>query len=114
MPKADLHFSEYKTMWLFAMFDLPVKTRCERREYARFRNLLLDNGFTQMQYSVYARFCPSEESVETYRKRLQSHLPPDGFVRLLAVTDRQFGKMRSFYGKKRMPNDAPPNQLTLF
>ena len=29
-------FSEMKAMWLLVMFDLPVKTRAQRREYTRF------------------------------------------------------------------------------
>jgi CRISPR-associated protein Cas2 len=101
-------------MWLFAMFDLPVNTKKARRDYTRFRNLLLDNGFTQIQYSVYARFCAGEEIAQTYRSRLESKLPPDGYVRLLAVTDRQFGKMQSFHGKRRTDNEAAPSQLMLF
>ncbi len=43
-------------MWLMAMFDLPVETREQRREYTQFRKLLLAQGFVQLQLSVYARF----------------------------------------------------------
>ncbi len=114
MPRAEHYLSEYKSMWLFTMFDLPVDTKRARRDYSRFRNLLLDQGFSQMQYSVYARFCGSEEIAETYRRKIEAKLPPDGYVRLLAVTDRQFGKMQSFYGKKRTPNESAPKQLLLF
>lgn len=101
-------------MWLFAMFDLPVKTKRERRDYSRFRHLLMDNGFSQMQYSVYARFCISEEMAETIRTRIEKAIPPEGYVRMLAVTDRQFAKMRSFYGKKQTQNESKPDQLSLF
>jgi len=114
MPREESILSEYKTVWLLTMFDLPVGTKKDRRNYARFRNKLLDNGFTQLQYSVYARFCASDEVAATYRARIQSTLPPDGYVRILSVTDRQFGKMQSFYGKKRQQNEAVPDQLTLF
>lgn len=114
MPGAENYLSEYKSMWLFTMFDLPVDTKRARRDYSRFRNLLLDNGFSQMQYSVYARFCGSEEIAETYRKSIECKLPPDGYVRLLAVTDRQFGKMQCFHGKKRAANESAPTQLLLF
>ena len=114
MPMPDFALSEYKTVWLLTMFDLPVKTKIERRRYTRFRNLLLDNGFTQLQYSVYARFCASEEVARTYKGRIATKLPADGYVRVLSVTDRQFGKMQSFYGKKRQQNELAPSQLTLF
>jgi CRISPR-associated protein Cas2 len=114
MPGIEYDFSEYKSVWLFTLFDLPVESKLDRRNYSRFRNLLLDNGFTQMQYSVYARFCASDEIAETYRQRITGALPPDGYVRLLAVTDRQFARMQNFYGKRRAAIEAAPDQLMLF
>lgn len=101
-------------MWLFAMFDLPVDTKKARREYTRFRKALLAEGFTMLQYSVYARYCPSEEASHAHYRRVKNVLPPDGQVRLLAVTDRQFGKMEVYYGKSRVPTEDPPAQLMLF
>lgn len=114
MPRRELTFSGYQAMWLFAMFDLPVKTKREKREYVRFRHLLLDEGFSQLQYSVYARFCASDDVAETHTRRLRDKLPPDGQVRLMAVTDRQFGKMEVFFGKKAVDVERKPSQLSLF
>ena len=114
MPRSEFAFSEYRGMWLFAMFDLPVKTKEEKREYVRFRNLLLDEGFSQLQYSIYARYCGNDAQTETYRRRLRLRLPCDGHVRLLSVTDRQFGKMETFRGAKRAETEEKPNQLQLF
>ena len=96
------------------MFDLPTKTKVERRRYTRFRTLLLDNGFSQMQFSVYARFCDSEATARTYRSQLRKKLPNEGYVRLLTVTDRQFEKMESFHGKKHVATEEAPEQLVLF
>jgi CRISPR-associated protein Cas2 len=96
------------------MFDLPVKTRAQRRRYAQFRKLLLADGFCRMQYSIYARYCPSEEAAATHRGVVRNGLPDEGQVRLLAVTDRQFGKMENFVGKKRQDVEEPPRQLMLF
>ena len=114
MPRREVAFSGYRTMWLFAMFDLPVKTRRDKRNYVRFRNLLLDAGFCQMQFSVYARVCPTEEAAETYARRVRDQVPANGHVRLLAVTDRQFGKMEVYFGKKRLEVESEPTQLALF
>jgi len=114
MPGRGAPFSEYRAMWLFAMFDLPVTTQAARRRYARFRKVLISEGFTMLQYSVYARHCPSERSIDAFRGRLRGELPPDGQVRLLAVTDRQFGKMEVYHGKKRTDVEEPPMQLMLF
>lgn len=104
----------YRVMWLFAMFDLPVDTKEHRREYAQFRKTLLKLGFTMLQYSVYAKHLPSEDAALHLMTMVQMSLPPHGQVRLLTVTDRQFGKMEVFYGRKRRPVEEPPMQIALF
>jgi CRISPR-associated protein Cas2 len=106
--------SEYRSMWVFAMFDLPVTTQDARRRYSRFRKALLNRGFTMLQFSVYARHCASEEFAAGVRSDIRTVLPPDGQVRVLSVTDRQFGKMEVYFGKKRRPTEDPPAQLMLF
>ncbi len=114
MPETRVALSGYRPVWLFAMFDLPTVTKADKRRYVQFRNHLLNEGFGMLQYSVYARYCPSEDSSQAYRYRIRERLPPSGQVRLLAVTDRQFGKMEVFFGKKRTPTEDPPSQLMLF
>jgi len=106
--------SEYRSMWLFALFDLPVDDKDRRREYVQFRKALLKEGFTMLQYSVYARHGVSEESIEAVRGRVRAAIPPHGQIRLIAVTDHQFGKMEVFFGKKRVRVEDPPSQLVLF
>ncbi len=101
-------------MWVFALFDLPVTTKEARKEYAKFRKTLLAEGFSMLQFSVYARYCESEETSQTYRQRIRIALPQAGQVRVIAITDRQFGKMETFVGKKHKPTEEPPPQLMLF
>ncbi len=107
-------FSGYRSMWMFAMFDLPVTTKEARKRYTQFRKALLERGFSMLQFSVYARHCASEEFADGVRADVRAVLPPDGQVRLLGVTDRQFGKMEVFFGKKRKPTEDPPAQFMLF
>jgi len=101
-------------MWLIAMFDLPVKTKQERREYANFVKFLKRDGFTRVQFSVYGRHTPSEENAAVHEARIQANLPPEGEVRLLKITDKQFERMKVFWGKKRRQPEEPPPQLQLF
>jgi CRISPR-associated protein Cas2 len=96
------------------MFDLPVDTKAARKRYAKFRKLLLEEGFSMLQYSVYARYNASEEFADAIRRRVRQALPPDGQVRVMAVTDRQFGKMEVFLGKTRTKPESAPTQLFLF
>ena len=114
MAQDRLDLSEYKGMWLFVMFDLPVTDNEARNRYTRFRTALVKLGFDMLQFSVYARYYPSEEAADTYRKRIRSAVPPAGQVRVMAVTDRQFGKMDVFIGKKRQSTEKPPDQMLLF
>ena len=114
MPRRQFALSGYKAMWLFAMFDLPVDKPELRREYSQFRRSLLKEGFTMLQYSVYAHYVRSEESEEVFRGKVRMSLPSHGQVRLISVTDRQFEKMDVFVGKKRERVEDPPHQLILF
>ncbi len=101
-------------MWLMAMFDLPVEDKQDRRNYTRFRKVLLKDGFMMLQLSVYARYLPSEEAAEAHRKTVRAAVPPLGQVRVIAVTDHQFGKMEVFYGRKPRKPEEPQSQMLLF
>jgi CRISPR-associated protein Cas2 len=114
MPKHEFALSGYKAMWLFAMFDLPVDEPELRHESAKFRGALRRQGFTMLQYSVYAHYAASDEAEETLRKKVQGALPSHGQVRVISVTDRQFEKMEVYVGKKRKPVEDPPMQLSFF
>ncbi|MCL4220734.1 MAG: CRISPR-associated endonuclease Cas2 [Phycisphaerales bacterium] len=109
-----MHLSGYRFMWVVAMFDLPVDSKGARRQYARFRKALLMDGFAMMQFSVYIRHCASRENAEVHMTRVERAVPPDGEVRVLTVTDKQYARMRVFWGKSRVEVEPPPNQLELF
>ena len=109
-----MELSGYRCMWLLAMFDLPTDTKAARKQYTLFRKALIKDGFTMMQFSVYVRHCASEENTDVHENRVVGVLPPDGEVRLLTVTDKQYERMRIFWGKMRKPAEQPPRQLELF
>ena len=96
------------------MFDLPVDTKAARKAYAQFRKALIQDGFAMMQFSVYIRCCPSEENAHVHAQRVQAALPDEGEVRVLTVTEKQFERMRVFWGKRRKIPHRTPRQLELF
>lgn len=108
------NLSEYTSMWLMVMFDLPVKKKNERKAYQQFHKMLLCEGFIMLQYSVYSRFCRNLERVEAVKNHIKDHLPPAGQVRMLMVTEKQFAGTEIYLGNKRAPTEDPPQQLTLF
>lgn len=107
-------FNEYRTMWVLVLFDLPTETKKERKAASRFRSLLLKDGFTMFQFSIYLRCCPSRENAMVHIKRTKDFLPHSGKVGILMVTDKQFGMMEIFYGAKPTNVPAGPQQLSLF
>lgn len=109
-----MNLSGYRWMWVIALFDLPVDSREARRQYTRFRKALIRDGFLQMQYSVYLRHASSRENAEVHMQRVEHAVPPEGEVRVLTLTDKQFSRMRVFWGQSRGTPEAPPAQLELF
>ncbi|MBP9663335.1 MAG: CRISPR-associated endonuclease Cas2 [Pyrinomonadaceae bacterium] len=107
-------FGGLKTVWMVVMFDLPTETAEDRRRYAQFRKVLLKDGFWMMQFSVYGRHCPSDENAEVHEKRVVWALPPKGNVRIIKVTEKQFARMKTFYGKAPTKTEEPPLQLSFF
>jgi CRISPR-associated protein Cas2 len=107
-------FGGLNTMWVIVMFDLPTVTSEERHDYSVFRKNLLVDGFTMMQYSVYIRHCASDENARLHIKRVKCMLPPDGEVRIVKITDKQFGNIEVFFGQKRRETEKAPEQLSIF
>ena len=107
-------FNAYRIMWIFVHYDLPTETKKDRQQAALFRKLLLKDGFTMLQYSIYTRHCASRENADVHIKRVKSILPPKGEVVLFTLTDKQFGMMEFFRGKTEAEKPKTPQQLELF
>jgi len=101
-------------MWVMVLFDLPTETKKERKIYAGFRKKLLKDGFTMFQFSIYLRHCPSKDNADVHIKRVKLELPMHGHIGILCITDKQFGDMELFYGKKPEEKKPMAQQLELF
>jgi len=106
--------NQYRIMWVLVFFDLPTETKKDRKQAGLFRKRLLGDGFTMFQFSIYLRHCPSRENAQVHIKRVKSFLPPNGHVGILNITDKQFGMIELFYGKKESEKPDTPQQLELF
>ena len=102
-------------MRMLVFFDLPVKTKEQRRVATQFRSFLLKDGYHMIQYSLYARVCNGNDAVEKHEKRLRLNLPKNGAVRLLIVTEKQYEAIRILVGE-RLPEEkrSGDSQLTFF
>lgn len=110
-----MRFSEYRIMWILVLFDLPTETAKDRKAYANFRKQLIKDGFTMFQFSIYVRHCSSRENMKVHIKRIKNILPEKGHVGILTITDKQFGMMEIFYGKRKEESGfKEAHQLELF
>ncbi len=102
-------------MRLLVFFDLPVVTKSERRAYAQFRRFLLDDGYDMVQFSVYVRLINGLDGVNKHLARLTTQLPPEGAVRAMVVTEKQFSGIKLLVGAPKIQEKAvTTNQLLLF
>ncbi len=95
--------SAFRVMWLIVMFDLPTQTKRDRKRYRWFAKYLDGEGYTRLQYSVYAKVFNSVVSANHGKKRLRNFLRTNvkkGNVRMLMFTDAQFGKMEIIIGEQ--------------
>ena len=108
-------FNEYRVMWIFVFYDLPTETKKDRKAFELFRRNLIQDGFSMFQFSIYLRHCASMENAEVHIRRIKAVLPPLGKVGIMTITDKQFGKIRMFEGKKPTESEFEEGlQLELF
>lgn len=103
-----------RAMWVIAMFDLPVETAEQKKQYRRFHDALESFGFSRLQYSIYGRPCASPENADYQANRVKKKLPDEGEVRILKLTALQFSRMDIYQGKKAGKVEDPPDQISLF
>lgn len=87
-------------MRLILMFDLPMQTVEDRRNYTAFRRLLIKSGFIMLQESVYTKLMITPSVKESVLQLLKKSKPPKGMVCALEVTEKQFAKMDFIVGEQ--------------
>ena len=104
----------YRIMWVLVFFDLPTETKQDRKHAGKFRKDMLKDGFQMFQFSIYMRHCSSKENADVHILRTKKSLPPQGNVGIMCITDKQFGMMEIYYGRKEVPKPDTPQQLEMF
>lgn len=106
--------SGYRLMWMMVMYDLPVVKEKDRKIANKFRVFMEKEGFSMVQYSVYAKFCGTREKAEAQKARIEEGVPEKGKVSIIMFTDKQFGDIVHFTNHKRKKSKEIPDQLVLF
>lgn len=102
-------------MRLLVFFDLPVKSKLERKQATQFRNFLIKDGFYMIQFSLYARLCNTIESAKLHQDRVCLKVPKSGSVRAMIVTEKQYASMSILTGEVRpREKKVESQQLSFF
>ena len=86
-------------MRVLVFFDLPTDTASGKREYRKFRKMLIKTGFVMMQESVYCKLVQNSTMADAYINNIKQNRPPAGLVQLLKVTEKQYAKMEYIVGR---------------
>ena len=92
-------------MRIILFFDLPTISNADKKHYRIFMKGLVQEGFLQMQESVYTKLVLNRTSVEFVIKRVKSYLPPKGLVQVLVVTEKQFASIQNVLGDEKSHNE---------
>ena len=93
----------YNSWWCLVFYDLPNDTSSAKTASAKFRRWLLESGGNKFWSCCWIKFCASREKLESFTAEIKKNLPPDGNVKVLGVTDKQFGQIQIMWGKMRKP-----------
>ena len=86
-------------MRVIVMFDLPVLTSAQRREYTRFRKFLLKSGFVMQQESIYSKLALNTSIALRIEDNVRKNKPSEGLVQMLTITEKQYGRMELLVGE---------------
>ena len=87
-----MKYGAFKMGWIMLMFDLPTTTKREQSQANKFRQGLLKEGFTMLQFSVYTRACIGYDHMKKKAKHIENIIPNNGNVRVFFITDKQWEK----------------------
>lgn len=88
-------------MRIIVFFDLPVRTKLDRKEYATFRKYLIKSGFIMLQESVYSKLALNPTAAKAIEDNVRRNKPLEGLVQMLTVTEKQFSKMETVLGSSK-------------
>lgn len=89
----------YRFMRSLLMFDLPVETAKQRSIAHKFVKFLKDEGFVMFQESIYVKLSLNDSAAKATIRVIKNHLPPEGMVSVLTITENQFASMETLIGE---------------
>lgn len=91
----------YRYMRVVILFDLPVLTNKNRRDYRNFRKYLIKSGFLMMQESVYCKLVQNSSVADSIIDNVRKNSPEKGLVQAIRITEKQYMKMDFIVGESK-------------
>lgn len=95
------------------MFDMPTITNEDKKNYTKFRDNLIDDGFIMIQYSIYVRICKNQDDITKHTNRVKLFAPAKGNIRLLQITEKQYEQMLMLRGIKNDDEKESNNSMII-
>ena len=86
-------------MRVLVFFDLPTKTKSDKRAYILFRTHLIKMGFFMMQESVYSKLVLNGTMREAVEHDICQHRPRKGIVQMMTITEKQYSSIKVITGQ---------------
>lgn len=89
-----------RCMRTIVFFDLPNVYAKDKRNYLKFRKMLINEGFLMMQESVYSKIVLNSQQAELVINKLQKKAPNKGLIQVLTITEKQYAQIEYIIGEK--------------
>ena len=91
----------YRYMRMMVLFDLPVLTEKQRRDYREFRKYLLESVIFMLLESVICKLVQNSGVADVIQESIRKNKPGEGLVQILRVTEKQYAKMEYVVGENK-------------
>ena len=85
-------------MRVIVLFDLPMLTTADRRQYTKFSKYLIKNGFLMMQESVYCKLAQNQAAADYIVTNIKKNKPATGTVQIMKITEKQYSRIETIVG----------------
>lgn len=88
-------------MRILVLFDLPVESLENKRDYRKFHKFLVKSGFMMLQESVYCKLALNQTVAQAVMASVRKERPSEGNIKMMVITEKQFARMEYLVGDEK-------------
>lgn len=85
---------------ILLMYDLPMSSSFDQRNYNRFHNMITRKGYDMINFSVYVKTCKNMFECNKQISLIKRTAPQYGNIRILKLTNKQYEQMMIIRGEQ--------------